>query len=154
MPFQIRPGLESDLDTIVDFNCRLARETENKTLQPDVVRAGVLAALKDPVKGPYFLALEGHNILGQLQLTYEWSDWRNGWIWWIQGVYVRAEARKRGVFRSLFEHVLMEAKSDNQCIGLRLYVEKQNSRAQKTYEALGMLRAPYDLYEQLWISEK
>src|SRR5205823_7225998 len=97
MPFTIRSAKNSDIDQIIDFDCRLAQETEGKTLEPAVVRAGVQAALSDRHKGPYYLAVDGERILGQLQITFEWSDWRNGWIWWIQGVYVRAEARRQGI---------------------------------------------------------
>ena len=97
------------------------------------------AALADPQsKGPYFLALEGETIVGQLQITYEWSDWRNGWAWWIQGVYVRPEARRRGVFRALYDHVYQLAKQDPEVIALRLYVERNNHVAQKTYLGVGM----------------
>ena len=117
-------------------------------LEPSVVRAGVLAALSDPHKGPYFLAVDGENVLGQLQITFEWSDWRNGWMWWIQGVYVRAEARRRGVFRALYEHVCQAARADPEVIALRLYVEQDNAAAQRTYESLGMTRTGYLVLER------
>jgi ribosomal protein S18 acetylase RimI-like enzyme len=94
--------------------------------------------------------VDGAAILGQLQITFEWSDWRNGWFWWIQSVYVVAEARKRGVFRSLYEYVAALSRRDPEVIGLRLYVERDNHAAQKTYENLGMDQTAYLLLEQLW----
>src|SRR5262249_54378109 len=100
MPLTIRPPTPADVPVMVEYNRRLARETEAKQLDPAVLRAGVLAALADPDrKGPYFLACDGDDVVGQMQVTFEWSDWRNGWFWWVQGVYVRADARGRGVFR-------------------------------------------------------
>jgi ribosomal protein S18 acetylase RimI-like enzyme len=149
MPTTIRRATLADLETIVDFNCRLAEESEGKSLDRKVLTAGVQAALADPeAKGPYFLAEEYGAILGQMQLTYEFSDWRNGWFWWVQGVYVRPEARQRGVFRALYEHVLNAAKQDAQVVGLRLYVERENTRAHKTYEKLGMEWTGYLLMER------
>src|SRR5438874_1340272 len=112
MPLTVRRGTHDDLDVIVEFNQRLAEETEGKSLGAAVLRGGVSAALADPLKGPYFLAVDGGEIVGQLQITYEFSDWRNGWFWWIQGVYVRRSARRRGVFRKLFEYVQEEARRD------------------------------------------
>ncbi len=139
MPITIRRATPADAPTIVEFNRRLAEESESKTLDPAVLRAGVAAALADPDrKGPYFLAVEGAKVLGQMQITYEWSDWRNGWAWWIQGVYVLPEARRRGVFRALYDHVYQLAKQDPEVITLRLYVERDNHAAQQTYLRMGM----------------
>jgi ribosomal protein S18 acetylase RimI-like enzyme len=150
MPMTIRSAQPEDIEQIVEFNCRLAKETEDKDLDLEVVTAGVNAALHDPHKGPYFLAVDGEQILGQLQITFEWSDWRNGWIWWIQGVYVRSEARRHGVFRTLYTHIEMIARESKDVIGIRLYVEKDNFRAQKTYEELGMHPSDYLMYERYY----
>ena len=151
MPWTIRQGRPNDAPTIVEFNRRLAMETEGKVLDLAVLTAGVSAALADPTrKGPYYLAVDGDTILGQLQITFEWSDWRNGWFWWIQSVYVLAGARKTGVFRSLYEHVAALSRRDPEVIGLRLYVERDNHAAQKTYGRLGMDQTAYLLLEQLW----
>ncbi len=148
MPVVIRPATPADVPTIVEFNRRLAAETEDKVLDPAVLTRGVQATLTDPHKGPYYLADEGGQILGQLQITFEWSDWRDGWMWWIQGVYVRADARRRGVFRALFEHVHRQARADPQVVALRLYVESENHRAQETYARLGMSRTGYLVFER------
>jgi GNAT superfamily N-acetyltransferase len=149
MPWTIRQGRPDDAAAIVEFNRRLAMETEGKALDPTALTAGVTAALADPTrKGPYYLAVDGATILGQLQITFEWSDWRNGWFWWIQSVYVVAEARKKGVFRSLYEHVVELARREPDVVGLRLYVERDNHTAQKTYETLGMTPTAYLLLER------
>jgi ribosomal protein S18 acetylase RimI-like enzyme len=149
MPLTVRAATPADLPAIVEYNRRLALETEHKTLDPDVVAAGVAAALADPQsKGPYFLTCDGTDVIGQLQVTYEWSDWRNGWFWWIQSVYVRADGRGRGAFRALYEHVRTRAKAAKNVVGIRLYVERDNVAAQGTYARIGMTRMPYLMLEE------
>jgi GNAT superfamily N-acetyltransferase len=143
MTVSIRQATPADAATIVDFNRRMALETEDKVLDPQVLAAGVAGALADPHKAVYFVAEEDRHILGQVSVTLEWSDWRNGWLWWFQSVYVRPEARRRGVFKALYEHVYAAACADPQVIGLRLYVEKENHSAQQTYLRLGMEWTPY-----------
>jgi GNAT superfamily N-acetyltransferase len=143
----IRRAGPADAPVIADYNQRLARETEGKTLPADVLAAGVAAVLADPAKGTYFVAEEDGAVVGQLMITTEWSDWRNGWIWWIQSVYVRHEARRRGVFRALFQHVLDAARARPDVVGLRLYVEHANDPAQQTYLRLGMKRTGYLMLE-------
>jgi len=148
MPLTVRRATPADAPTIVEFNRLLADESEGKTLDLDVLSAGVAAALADPHKGPYFLAEHDGELVGQMQITYEFSDWRNGWFWWIQGVYVRPDARRRGVFRALYQYVAEAAKNDPGVIGLRLYVERDNERAHKTYLGLGMAWTSYLLMER------
>ena len=149
MQWTIRQAGPADAPIIVEYNRRLAQETEGKSLDLAVLTAGVAAALADPTrKGPYFLAMEGASVIGQLQITHEWSDWRNGWFWWIQGVYIRSEDRRRGVFRSLYQHVADAARRDPEVIGLRLYVERENHAAQRTYRDLGMEALTYLMMEQ------
>ena len=143
MNLQIRPATADDEALIAEFNAALAWESEHKRLDEPTVRAGVRALLADPHKGFYTLAESGGQVVGQTLITFEWSDWRNGWYWWIQSVYVRAEARRGGVFRALFDHLKAKATADPQVIGLRLYVEQDNGRARKTYAALGMAEEPY-----------
>jgi GNAT superfamily N-acetyltransferase len=108
----------------------------------------VAAGLADPGKALYFLAEQDGQVLGQLMLTREWSDWRNGWFWWVQSVYVRPECRRRGVFRRLFGHVEQLARRDSEVIGLRLYVDNSNRAAQETYARLGMRPAGYFVLEK------
>ena len=147
---QIRPASLDDLATIVEFNRRLALETESITLSVDVLTQGVQAALLDPQKARYFVAeIDGH-LVGQIMHTREWSDWRNGHIWWLQSVYVHEDFRRAGVFRGLVEHLRAEAMASPDVVGLRLYVEEHNNRAVATYDRLGLPEAGYVVREQIW----
>ncbi|HZV08008.1 MAG TPA: GNAT family N-acetyltransferase [Gemmataceae bacterium] len=148
MTLSIRRAGPADVAVVTEFNRLLALESEGKTLDAAVLGAGVAAGLSDPGKSVYFIAEEDGAPVGQMMYTTEWSDWRNGWFWWIQSVYVRPEARRRGVFRALFEHVHQSAKADGQVIGLRLYVERENHVAQKTYQNMGMESAGYLVFER------
>jgi GNAT superfamily N-acetyltransferase len=148
MPLSIRRAVPTDAAHIVEFNRLLAHESEGKALDTAVLAAGVAAGLADPRKSVYFLAEEDSLPVGQIMYTTEWSDWRNGWFWWIQSVYVRHEARRRGVFRALFEHVLQAARAEPEVIGLRLYVERENHVARDTYQRLGMEAAGYVVFER------
>lgn len=143
----IRPAQPADAPIITDFNLRLAKETENLTLEPARVAAGVAAVLKDPAKGRYYLAEEQGTIVGQLMVTYEWSDWRNGNLWWIQSVFVQEQSRGRGIFRQLFQHLRELAQRQGDVPALRLYVHDENARARRSYEQLGMKRAHYEVFE-------
>ncbi len=147
MDLVIRTGSLNDLDTIAEFNLRMARETEARELDLSVLRSGVAAVLADRTKGRYYVAEAGGEIVGQLLITYEWSDWRNGMFWWIQSVYVPEAWRGKKVFGSLYAHVRRLAQVDNGVCGIRLYVEHENVRAQRTYEHLGMTETAYRLFE-------
>ncbi len=144
---KIRKARVADAAIIAAFNRNLAWETEKLRLNSAIVGRGVRALLKDAAKGTYFVAERGGVIVGQLLITCEWSDWRNGHFWWIQSVYVAAESRQGGVFRALFSHVEKLARSRRDVCGLRLYVEKDNHRAHTTYERLGMKHTHYEIYE-------
>ncbi len=122
MPFQIRQACSGDEAVIVDFNCRLAIETENKRLDVPTVTLGVREILANERHGRYFVACVGGQIIGQMMHTFEWSDWRNGEIWWLQSVYVHHDFRRQGVFRQLIEHLQVEAAATPKVVGLRLYV--------------------------------
>jgi len=148
MTLSIRRAVLADAAVVSEFNRLLAQESEGKTLDAAVLAAGVAAGLADPAKSVYFLAEEDGAAVGQIMYTMEWSDWRNGWFWWIQSVYVRAAARRRGVFRALYEHVHQAARADGQVIGLRLYVERGNQIAQETYQRMGMESAGYLVFER------
>jgi len=148
MTIEVRRATAADLDCVCEFNRLLALETEGKNLEPELLRSGATALLADAAKGHYFLAHEDGRVLGQTGLSYEWSDWRNGWFWWLQSVYVRPEARRRGVFRLLFESIRQAARLDPQVIGVRLYVEANNTRAQTTYRKMGLEPTTYQVMEQ------
>lgn len=145
---RLRAARPEDLESLVDFNCRLARETEDHELDPATVRRGLGRLFANPAAGFYTVAEQEGRVVGCLLITFEWSDWRDGWLWWIQSVYVEAAARRQGVFRRLFEHVREKAETDGDVRGLRLYVERGNGRAQATYASMGMAEAPYKLFER------
>jgi GNAT superfamily N-acetyltransferase len=147
----VREARADDWPTIVEFNRRLAAETESLTLDLATLETGVKAALADATKARYFVACTSEGqVVGQMMHTYEWSDWRNGDIWWLQSVYVHSDFRSQGVFRELFEHVAQRAKADERVVGLRLYVEDHNERAQAVYERLGLAPAGYQVMEAVW----
>lgn len=146
----IRRGQPGDEDALVEMNQRLAWETEQKRLDETVLRKGVRAALSDPHLARYFVACAADRVIGQLMHTWEWSDWRNGQIWWLQSVYVMPEYRQRGIFRRLFETVLQEAQGDSQVVGIRLYVEHANQAAHGVYQKLGLVPAGYEVLERMW----
>jgi len=147
--FRIRDARASDGDAISSYNIRMAEETEGRTLAPEIIGPGVQALLDDSTKGRYWVAEGGGKVIGQLMVTYEWSDWRNGNIWWIQSVYIHPDWRRKGVFTALYHHVESLAATKPGVIGLRLYVEENNQRAQQTYEALGMTSPSYIVMESL-----
>ncbi len=147
MDCRIRDARPDDADTIAAYNAAMAAETEERALDPAVVGAGVAALLADPARGRYWVAEADGRIVGQLMVTWEWSDWRNGTMWWIQSVYVLPEYRRQGVFSALYRHVESRARATPDACGIRLYVEDGNERAQQTYLALGMLRPGYQVME-------
>ena len=149
----VRAALPADAATLARFNVALAEETEALALSPETVLAGVEAVLEDPAKGLYWVAEIEGTVVGQLMLTYEWSDWRNGFFWWIQSVYVEPSSRRRGVFKALFEKASQQAADEPMVCGLRLYVAQDNDRAQQTYLDLGMQRVEYQVFE-LFVEKK
>lgn len=147
MTVTIRDAAPGDAQTIAAFNAAMAMETEGKTLDSGLVEPGVRALLNDANKGRYWVAEVDGEIAGQLMITYEWSDWRNGTMWWIQSVYVPKAFRRTGVFSALYRHVEQLAASAEDCCGIRLYVEESNERAQQTYRSLGMVSPGYAVME-------
>jgi GNAT superfamily N-acetyltransferase len=149
----IRKAKFEDLERIVDFDIQMAKETEEKILEKNVAREGVKAVLNNELKGFFLLAEEnkgGKKICGQLMITFEWSDWRNKNIWWVQSVFVDENYRNRKVFSKLFKSVTKMALSEKGVGGLRLYVEKHNDSAKQVYESLGMKKTSYEIYEK-WL---
>ncbi len=82
-------------------------------------------------------------------ITFEWSDWRNGAVWWIQSVYVAPAWRRRGVYATLHEEVRRLARESG-AVGLRLYVDEDNTSARAVYRALGMQPSRYLMFEEMW----
>lgn len=150
----IRSARADDLTQIVDFNLRLAEESEGKKLDEAVLSKGVQRALASPEMCRYFMAEVSGEVAGQTMITFELTDWRDGVLWWLQSVYVRPEFRKIGAFKALFRHIATLAKETPDVRGLRLYVEQGNSRAQRVYEQMGMQPGGYLVYEQDWSLQK
>jgi GNAT superfamily N-acetyltransferase len=126
----------------------MALETEALVLPRERVLRGVQRVFSDPGRGRYYVAQQNSQVLACLLITFEWSDWRDAWYWWIQSVYVAPHARRVGVFRTLYEYIQIRARETGKACGLRLYVERGNSRAQSTYSQLGMHETHYCLYEE------
>jgi len=144
----IREARIIDAEKIIAFQKKMAVETENMKLENDTIHQGVHAVFADPHKGVYYVAEYNNEVIGSLLITYEWSDWRNSFVWWIQSVYILPVYRRKGYFKEMYMHV-RETALQNGVAGLRLYVEKDNTAAQKTYEALGMSGDHYRMYEWL-----
>ena len=145
---KVSKAQKSDIPEIINFNINMAMETENKKLDEQTVTQGVRKVFSSPSLGYYIIVKNTSGILGCLMITYEWSDWRNGLFWWIQSVYVKKEYRRKGVFRKMYNFIHEKAISDKKCTGIRLYVENNNSIAQKVYTNLGMSKTYYKLFEE------
>lgn len=143
----IRKALNKDIDVIARYNYNLAYETENKILDMNILTRGVEAIIKDENKGIYHVCEINGEVVGQIMYTFEWSDWRNGTFLWIQSAYVNKEFRGIGVFKALYKFIRDIADNDNNICGIRLYVEKENTIAKKTYKNIGMKECNYYIYE-------
>jgi len=146
---EIRIAKRKDSAALVEFNQAMALETEGKKLDSQILRKGVEAVFKDEKKGFYVVAELDEEIVGGLMITFEWSDWRNRWFWWIQSVYILPEHRGKKIYRLLYEFAAEKAKENKDVCGFRLYVERENINAQKVYEKLGMSSSHYLMYEEM-----
>lgn len=147
---KIRRAATRDIQTLADFNIAMAQETEDRSLDPETVQSGVSSVIDSSARGFYLIAESGDTCIGALLITFEWSDWRNGDLWWIQSVYVLPTHRQKGVFRQLYEAVVSQATAHGDVRGIRLYVEKDNLKAQRVYEHLKMTRTPYQIFERMF----
>ena len=145
---RIRIAQPNDADALIAFNQAMALETEGRRLDPEKISAGVRGVFEDTRRGFYIVAEKGDSIIGGLMVTYEWSDWRNGWFWWIQSVYILPEARGKRLYSRLYEFIKALAAEAGDVCGFRLYVETENTHARRVYEALGMERSHYLMYEE------
>ena len=142
----ITKGQIEDIENIAQFQVDMAMESEGTQLDKDTVTKGVSAAMADENKGLYYVARVDGKAVGSLMLTREWSDWNNGWYWWIQSVYVEPDYRRQGVYKSMYQAVCTDAKQQN-VAQVRLYVDKTNTRGQEVYSSLGMQESHYLIYE-------
>ncbi len=149
IPCTVRRASQADADTLVRFNCAMAHETEDKGLDAEVVERGVRGLFERPDHGFYLVAERDGDVAGSLMVTPEWSDWRDGFFWWVQSVYVQADHRRTGVYSALYEAVRTRARAASDVCGIRLYVERENTGAREVYSRLGMEETAYRLYEEL-----
>lgn len=150
MRYEIRRATLADVPSLVEFNAAMALETEDKTLDRAVLRAGVEGLLAHPDYGFYLVAVDAAGeTVGCLLITYEWSDWRNGLFWWVQSVYVTAAHRGQGVYRAMYQQVKQLAQAQGGVCGFRLYVEEHNDVAQATYRRMGMAKTHYLMFEEM-----
>ena len=147
----IRQANKTDSTPIVEFQLAMALETEQLELDEPTVVKGVAAVVADPSKGIYYVAEVNGHVVGSLLTTFEWSDWRNGTVLWIQSVYVRPEFRKRSVFSALYKHIREMVAANTKLRGIRLYADKTNTSAHDVYEHLGMSAEHYQMFE--WMKE-
>jgi ribosomal protein S18 acetylase RimI-like enzyme len=152
--FLVRAGVIGDAPLIAAFNRAMARETEGLDLDLDRLLAGVCAVFDDPAKGFYLVAEQDGQVVGQLMITYEWSDWRNGVFWWVQSVYVAPAARGQGAFRDLYSELMHRARDRGDVCGVRLYVEGHNDAAKGTYAKLGMSATVYEMWEEDFVLKR
>jgi ribosomal protein S18 acetylase RimI-like enzyme len=138
-----------DANVIIDFQIRMALETENLNLEKEIVRKGVIKVFNDISKGKYYIIIDNDKIVGSLLITPEWSDWRNGSILWIQSLYIDSLYRRKGLFKYMYNYLKKMVEESDELLGLRLYVDKSNKDAQIVYENIGMDGNHYKLYE--WI---
>jgi ribosomal protein S18 acetylase RimI-like enzyme len=147
----VRPARQEDVDSIVAFSSAMALETEGRRLDQARLREGTLSLLATPERG-FFMVAElpeaNRSLVGQLMITFEWSDWRNAVFWWVQSVYVALAWRRQGVFRTMHDHLVAQAKADPQVCGIRLYVEQENWTARTVYQRVGLAPSAYAVYEQ------
>jgi ribosomal protein S18 acetylase RimI-like enzyme len=148
----VRPAELGDLDRLIEFSTAMALETEGRSLECSRLRLGILGILTEPTRGFFRVAetpgRDGARVVGQMMVTYEWSDWRNATFWWIQSVYVTPECRRQGVYRAMHDAIRREARATPGICGIRLYVEGTNQTAQQAYRQAGMHRSSYRVFEE------
>lgn len=145
----IRSVSTDDISDIAQFNIAMAQETEERQLDPETIQSGVSGVIQNHAHGFYLIAERDQVAVGSLLITFEWSDWRNGTLWWIQSVYVKPEHRRTGVFKALYDAVIARARAAKSVRGIRLYVEQENLDAQSVYQKLSMQKTPYQMFERM-----
>ena len=145
----IRSACTDDISDIAQFNIAMAQETEERQLDPETIQSGVSGVIQNHAHGFYLIAERDQVAVGSLLITFEWSDWRNCTLWWIQSVYVKPEHRRTGVFKALYDAVIARARAAKSVRGIRLYVEQENLDAQSVYQKLSMQKTPYQMFERM-----
>lgn len=147
----IREAITHDIPSLIDFQLKMALETENVQLEISTLSMGMQKLFKDPSKGKYYVAEEGTEVIACLMITIEWSDWRCGTVWWIQSVYVSERWRSKGVYKKMYEYIRSHVAGDPDLRGIRLYVDNTNERAKRVYAGLGMNGDHYSVFE--WMKD-
>jgi ribosomal protein S18 acetylase RimI-like enzyme len=142
-----REATIDDISTLVNFQIALANETENITLDLETVTKGVKAVFEDPTKGKYYVCEKEGKVVACLMTTFEWSDWRNGTVLWIQSVYVDKDFRGQRIYQTMYEHIKKVVTNNETLRGIRLYADKTNLAAIAVYNKLGMNNQHYELFE-------
>ncbi len=137
------------LDQMVKFQLAMALETEDFKLNEEKLRLGIKTQIGRNQTGRYLLALDGEELVGMLLTLFEWSDWRGREVIWIHSVYIDPKYRGQGIYRKMYSHVKELVEQNEKYAGIRLYVDKSNTDAQKVYEKLGMSDEHYLMYEWL-----
>jgi len=144
---KVRPAVSADINKLIEFQLAMAQETEGINLDKKTVERGIRAVLNDIQKARYFVAEDGKELIGCFMVTPEWRDWRAGYFIWLQSVYVLPQNRKQGVFKEMFAYLKDVVSNNSDYRGIRLYVDRENQKAQKTYAKSGMESTNYELYE-------
>jgi len=144
---ETRLANEFDASEIVEFQIKMAYETEKLVLDRNTVVSGVISVFRDPQKGKYYVAVDNDIIVASLLITHEWSDWRNSWIYWIQSVFVTTKYRGQGVFKQMYNYILSSVKENDSVSGIRLYVDITNLAARNVYSKIGMNGDHYQVFE-------
>jgi GNAT superfamily N-acetyltransferase len=144
---KIRTAQSVDLELLVKFQLQMALETENVNLDASTLKRGINSLLNDPARGKYFIVEIDKKPVACTMITPEWSDWRCGWIIWLQSVYVLPEYRKQGVFKAMYSYIKDIVDTNMDYRGIRLYVDNTNLLAQKVYKHLGMNGEHYNVWE-------
>ncbi len=155
---RVRPATPEDVPALVRFGAAMALETEGRRLDEARLRQGTQAVLDLPARGFYVVAeltdRSPRLVVGQLLVTFEWSDWRNATFWWIQSVYVDSAWRRQGVYRTMHESILEQARWRDDVCGIRLYVEGANAVAKAVYEKVGLGDSSYHVFENDFVLKK
>lgn len=139
----VRRAKLTDLEKLVEFTLSEANEAEGLSKNSEMAREGIRAALGDDSVAIYWVLQDSDNeVVGNISVVKEWSNWNAGYYWWIQSLYIKPEHRGRGYMRKLIQTV-KESARQYKGLDLRLYVHKNNKRAISAYLRTGFVDSDY-----------
>ncbi|MEM9327048.1 MAG: GNAT family N-acetyltransferase [Bacteroidota bacterium] len=142
---QVRKATLEDLPHLIDFTKSEAMDAEGMDLDSEQVRQGIRMALEDSTKAMYWVLTDEEDTpVGSISALREWSDWRAGYYWWIQSLYLAPKQRGKGHAARLIAEVNAEMQKQNG-LELRLYVHRGNLAAMKAYERIGFDGLDYEI---------